>query len=139
MTEHDRIRLNDNPPVETQLYVMADAINALVRDSRELKNSVEEIRLLQREQNGNVALALTRLGNVERRADAHDDWHGEEDERSIARVHAEELEQARIAGKHEGVRTVLGIEMSIVKFCIGGGLVGVGLFVGKLVNLIGVW
>lgn len=131
----DFIKLSDNPTIETQLYVMARAINALLKDSKEVKSDLGAIKLLQREQNGNVARVMEQANRLERRQDAHDDWHGDEDERIIKRAHEEELKQA----EERGMRKLLGIEINIIKWAVGGGLVGVGLAMGKVINWLGLW
>jgi len=140
------IKLGDNPSVETQLGMIAVAVNRLLEDTRDIKQETAQLKLYQREQNGNVALVKDDVRSLKEahvevvhRLDSHDDWHGEEDERIVNRLHQEELNKARANGKSEGVRTVLGIELNVVKWVAGGGLVGVGLAVGKLVNLIGWW
>lgn len=142
----DEIQLNDNPSLETQLYMIGRAINQLskeiVNQSERIQsntNSVDELRFLQREQNGNVAKVTERLGILEHRQDAHDDWHGDEDIRVAQRVHQEELEKAAHRGRQEGVKSVLGVEWRIAKWLIGGGLISAGAAAGKLGNLLGVW
>lgn len=134
---NERVKLNDNPSVETQLYVMGGAINRLLENNKNLQETVDQIRVLQREQNGNVSLALDRIGRMERRQDAHDDWHGDEDEKLQQRLHQEELEEAERRGHDKGIKKILGLEYGVVKWLIGGGLGGLGL--GKVINIAGWW
>lgn len=102
-------------------------------------NSINQFSFLQREQNSNVANLQSKYNNISKRLDSHDDWHGERDEEISKRLHEEELEKARTAGKHEGYKTVLGIEYNIVKWLLSGGLVACGLALGKIINLVGWW
>lgn len=142
----EEIQLDDKPSMETQIYMMSRAINRLSKEitnqSERIQsntNSTDEMKLLQREQNSNVSKIAERVGKVEKRQDAHDDWHGDEDEKTIKRLHEEEVAKALLDGKRKGVETVLGIEWRIAKWLFGGSFIAAGLAIGKLVNLIGLW
>ncbi len=129
----EQIYFSDNPSVETQVYTMARAINRLVLESRATSEAVTEIRILQREQNGNVASAMNRLGRLEDRVEnneikiaKHDEWHGKEDAKIAERL-------AKTTGRHE----VLVTEWKIVVGVLSSGVVGA--LAGKVGNLIGWW
>lgn len=102
-------------------------------------NSINQFSFLQREQNSNVANLQKQYNEFSKRQDSHDDWHGERDEELAKRLHDEEVEKARNAGKHEGYKTVLGIEYNVIKWLLGGGLVACGLALGKIIHIAGWW
>ena len=54
-----------------------------IQDSEHNAGLIEDIkglRVLQKEQNGNVSKAMDRIAKVEGRQDGHDKWHGENNE-----------------------------------------------------------
>ncbi len=135
MTEE--VKLSDNPGVETQIYMLGRAINSLIREVRDTKEHVgsntdamHEWGALQAKQNGNVAEMKKDLNEITDRLDIHDKWHGEEDQKIIARAHKEEIVEAR----HQSVKDLLKFQWKL-----GGGLIGAGLAIGKVVHELGWW
>lgn len=142
----DEIKLNDHPSQETQLYMIGRAINSLSNEIREQNekidsntNSINQWAFLQKEQNSNVSNLVDKYNSLDRRMNAHDDWHGEKDQELIDRLHREELEAKYHEGVSVGVRKILGIEVNAFKWLIGGGLVTAGLTLGKIINILGWW
>lgn len=142
----DEIKLEDHPSTETQMYMFGRAINSLIREIREQNekiesntNSINQWALLQKEQNGNVAKIKEEQLRIHKRLDAHDDWHDDEDTEKIRKIHEEEIEKARREGKNEGIKHILGLEINVVKWIMGGGLIGAGAVLGKLIHMTGFW
>jgi hypothetical protein len=82
--------LGDNPSVDQQLAIIANSLSLHIVNEREgkeetrkvleqLTKEVAALRLLQREQNGNVATALNKIREIENREEIHDKHHGTND------------------------------------------------------------
>lgn len=138
MADEDLVYLlGDHPTTEAQITALVINLSKLVKDFREFKSevnngiqkntdSVDALRLLQKEQNGNVAAIKDRQNGIKSWVDGHTDWHGEEDRKIAARLN--------IA---KGRRDVIVAGWKIVVGFLGSGVVG-GVVV-KIANYLGVW
>ncbi len=133
--------LGDHPTTEAQITALVVNLSKLVKDFREFKTdvnngiqknteSIDALRLLQKEQNGNVATIKDRQNEIKKWVEGHTDWHGEEDKKIAERIHQEEIVDAR----HQSV-----VDLLKFQWKLGGGLIGTGLIIGKLVNFLGWW
>jgi len=123
--------------MEEQMAAVVTALSHMTTDIRDIKrdmekniDSIDALRILQKEQNSNVANLTEKESDDRKWINKHNDWHGIEDKKVIERVHKEEVAQA----KRDQTWKVLGLEWKIVAAVTGSGLFG--LFAPKLLRLV---